>query len=58
MSARDNRRVLLFVLAVALLFALAVAGYHRFGRRATPEERAREKAEQLRGRVHDLTHGK
>ena len=58
MSARENRRLLVFVLVAAVLFALAAVWYHRVGDRESPEERARHQAEQLREKVRDLTHGK
>lgn len=58
MGSRENRRLLVFVLVVTLLFALAAAAYHRLGVRPSPEQRAREQAEQVREKVRDLTHGK
>ncbi len=56
MSRRESRRVLVFAIIVVLASILAGAWFQRFGRRATPEQRAREKAEELKERVRELTH--
>ena len=58
MAPRGSRRLLAFLVVAALLAVLAAVGYYRLAREPTTEERAREKAEELRRRVEDLTHGK
>ena len=58
MAPRPGRRVLVLAILAALLASAAGVLYHRLAGEQTPEERAREKAEQLRERFHDLTHGK
>jgi membrane protein implicated in regulation of membrane protease activity len=54
---REQRRLLVLAIVAALLSILAAVWYERFFRGPTTEERARRKAEELRGRIHDLTHG-
>lgn len=58
MAPPGTRRVLALVIFAALLAILAGVWYHRLAGDQTPEERARGKAEELRRRVGDLTHGK
>ena len=55
MGSRENRRVLVFVLVAALVFAFAAWWYHHIGARKTPEERAREKAAELQEKARGLT---
>jgi len=57
-SRSDSRRLLVFTLVAAIVFALAAAWLKRFWERPSHEERAREKAGEVRDRVRDLTHGK
>jgi hypothetical protein len=54
-SARENRRLLVFAIVAAIAFAVAWGLYHRAG--DSPEERAREQAEKLRERAHDAARG-
>lgn len=56
MSRKESRRVLVFAIIVVIASVLAAAWFQRFGRRPSPEERAREKAEELKERVRELTH--
>lgn len=56
MSRKESRRVAVFWLVVLLASLLAAAWLYRFGRRPSPEERARQKAEELKERVRGLTH--
>jgi membrane protein implicated in regulation of membrane protease activity len=53
---RESRRLVVFAILVAIACALWVAWLYRFGKRPTPEERAREKAEELKEKVREFTH--
>ena len=58
MTPPGSRRLVVLVIVTALLAIAAGVWYHRLAGGQTPEERMREKAEELRRRVGDLTHGK
>ncbi len=56
MKIGDSRRVLLWAIAVAAALGFAFGWYARIWYAPSPESRARQKAEELRERVHELTH--
>ena len=53
---RESRRVLVLAVVVAIACAIWAAWLFRLGSRPAPEERARERAEELKERVRELTH--
>lgn len=58
MAVRNSRRVVLLALLAALALGLALAWWAArvWTAEPTPESRARETAQQIRDRVHELTH--
>lgn len=55
MSRRESRRVLVLAVVVAIACALGYAWLRHSLRPPTPEERARQKAEELKEKVRELT---
>ena len=54
MSAGRPSRVAMFAILLAVALALAAVCFRRIGRTRTPEERARQAAEELRERARRL----
>ena len=56
MDRRNARRVLVLAIAVAIACALGYAWLRRSLMTPTPEERARQTAEELKEKIRELTH--
>jgi Tfp pilus assembly protein PilO len=56
MGRRESRRVIVLAILVVIALALGVAWLRHLVDQPTPEERAREKAEELKEKVRRLTH--
>ncbi len=56
MAASGSRRVFYLALLVALALGFAAGWYARIWTEPTPEAKARDAAEQIKSRVHELTH--
>ncbi len=56
MPTRERRRVVVWMVVAAAAIGFAFGWYARIWTEPTPESRARDAAEQIKSRVHELTH--
>lgn len=56
MPPGSRRRLLLVAVALAIALGFLLGWYARIWSEETPESRARDAAEGLRDRIHELTH--
>lgn len=55
-ARKESRRLVVFAILVAIACAIWITWLYRIGRRPSPEQRAREKAEELKEKVREFTH--